>query len=375
MAKYKGDDFLSKFANRVEKVGRDGVMGLMKSTGLPINNILQNNYNDQNHFNSFQRKNDLNESHKNIAEHRGSMFAPRIKNNIYVNRSINKFPENNTMIKSMKHYSFLDNNSSLNSSIKETPSFNRQNIINYHDNEFRNNYPNNRNSLIQSVNLHHNTNNIYTRNPNNAEDNNNFITRSQVRKHSMQYHYNNPNALDQNANYTLKRNTYTVANNRQNIIDHGYIPYTLKDYKKISNDVKLGKLGPNIGTEEWEKKKNRMKKMSEYGNKVIYEGKGCKNKVSESADERHRRLQEFKTLTGKWNIINEYSKGLLLNKDKNSNEIFKKNANDKLIEEERLIDQKFELDLRENEEEERMLQQQNNVLYQQRLNRMKNLLF
>ena len=97
--------------------------------------------------------------------------------------------------------------------------------------------------------------------------------------------------------------------------------------------------------------------------------------MSESADERHRRLQEFKALTGKWNIINEYSKGLLLNKDKNNNELFKKNANDKLIEEERLIDQKFELDMRENEEEERILQQQNNALYQQRLNRMKNLLF
>ena len=31
--------------------------------------------------------------------------------------------------------------------------------------------------------------------------------------------------------------------------------------------------------------------------------------------------------------------------------------------------------MRENEEEERILQQQNNALYQQRLNRMKNLLF
>ena len=143
----------------------------------------------------------------------------------------------------------------------------------------------------------------------------------------------------------------------------------------ISNDVKLGKLGPNIGTEDWVKKKNRMQKMSEYGNKVIYEGKGCKNKVSESADERHRRLQEYKALNGKWNIINEYSKSLLLNKDKNNNEQFKRNVNDKLLEEERLIDKQFELDIRDNEEEERMLQQQNNILYQQRLNKMKNLLF
>ena len=118
-----------------------------------------------------------------------------------------------------------------------------------------------------------------------------------------------------------------------------------------------------------------MKKMSEYGNKVIYEGTGCKNKVSESAEERHRRLQEIKALNGKWNIINEYSKGLIINKDKYSNEQFKRNVNDKLLEEERLIDKQFELDIRDNEEEERMLQQQNNILYQQRLNKMKNLLF
>ena len=44
MSKNKNDDFLSKFADRVEKVGRDGVMGLMKSTGSPINNVRQNYY-------------------------------------------------------------------------------------------------------------------------------------------------------------------------------------------------------------------------------------------------------------------------------------------------------------------------------------------
>ena len=224
------------------------------------------------------------------------------------------------------------------------------------------------------MNNPYNLNNIYNQQNNN---NDNFITRSQVRKNSMNYRYNNPENLFDQKTYTsmARRNIYTVANNRQNIVDHGYTPYTLKDYKKISNDVKLGKLGPNIGTEDWVKKRNRMQKMSEYGNKVIHEGRGCKNKVLESADDKHRRLQEMKALNGKWNIISEYSKGLFLNKDKNNNELFKRNANNKLIEEERLIDKQYELDMRENEEEERMLQQQNNVLYQQRLNRMKNLLF
>ena len=362
MSKFGNDDFLAKFANRVEKVGRDGVMGLMKSTGVPINIDRQNNYNNQNYFDSYKRRNDLNEIHKNIIEENNSSFAPRNKNNIYVNQRQNKFPPKNYDIRNINHYSLVgDNNTGIFSTKSSIPSMNDN--INH----------NQRNSLLRSMNKPINTNNVY--NPN--ENNDNFISRSYVRKNSMNYRYNNQNNLfDPKTNFSIaRRNIYTVANNRQNIVDHGYTPYTLKDYKKITNDVKLGKLGPNIGTEEWVQKRNRMKKMSEYGNKVIYEGKGCKNKVSESADDRHRRLQEYKALNGKWNIINEYSKSLLLNKDKNSNEQFKRNANDKLLEEERLIDKQFELDMRENEEEERMLQQQNNILYQQRLNRMKNLLF
>ena len=65
----------------------------------------------------------------------------------------------------------------------------------------------------------------------------------------------------------------------------------------------------------------------------------------------------------------------MLNNDRNSNEQFKRNVNDKLTEEERLLHLKFELDLEKEAEEERILQQKKNAIYQQRLNKMKNLLF
>ena len=363
MSKYDNDDFLSKFADRVEKVGRDGVMGLMKSTGAPINMDKIQNYYNQNYFDRRFQRNNQSEIHKNILEENHSAFVPRTKNNIYINEGINKYPTT----KNIKQYSILNNNNN--------GTFTSRGIMQSNFNDYNNFNNINRNSLIRSTNLGINSNDIYESTSN--DNNDNFITRSQIRKKSTNYRYNNPNnPFDQKTNFSIqRRKIYTVANNRQNIIDHGYTPYTLKDYKKISNNVKLGKLGPNIGTEDWFEKKNRMQKMSEYGNKVIFEGRGCKKKLTESAEVRHRRLQEIKNLNGKWNIINEYSKGLLLNKDKNSNEQFKRNANDKLIDEERLIDKQYELDIRENEEEERMLQQQNNVLYQQRLNRMKNLLF
>ena len=363
MSKYDNDDFLSKFADRVEKVGRDGVMGLMKSTGAPINMDKIQNYYNQNYFDRRFQRNNQGEIHKNILEENYSAFVPRTKNNIYINEGINKYPTT----KNIKQYSILNNNNN--------GTFTSRGIMQSNFNDYNNFNNINRNSLIRSTNLGINSNDLYESTSN--DNNDNFITRSQIRKKSTNYRYNNPNnPFDQKTNFSIqRRKIYTVANNRQNIIAHGYTPYTLKDYKKISNNVKLGKLGPNIGTEDWFEKKNRMQKMSEYGNKVIFEGRGCKKKLTESAEVRHRRLQEIKNLNGKWNIINEYSKGLLLNKDKNSNEQFKRNANDKLIDEERLIDKQYELDIRENEEEERMLQQQNNILYKQRLNRMKNLLF
>ena len=45
------------------------------------------------------------------------------------------------------------------------------------------------------------------------------------------------------------------------------------------------------------------------------------------------------------------------------------------MDEERLVDKQFELDMEQEEEQERILQQKRNELYQQRLNKMKNLLF
>ena len=358
MSKNTTDDFLTKFANRVEKVGRDGVMGLMKSTGLPINNIKYNYDNTQN-YQSLNYKNDINEANKSNNNNDYNISPFRSQKNLYINNTY-KSSLRNSAISNINNFSNINNNKySTSKSVISSKNFNQNNR-------------NNNDMFSSDINYNNNINN----NSNNYNDNIYFNSRSSVRSNSINYRYNNNinnNLFSSQSNN--QRNIYSVANNRQNIVDYGYTPYTLKDYKKITNDVKLGKLGPNIGTEEWKKKRKKMKKMSEYGNKVMSEGKGCYVKLAETADERHKRLQEMKLLNGKWNIINEYSRGIMLNKDKNSNEQFKRNVNDKLNEEERLIDNQFELDMEQEEEEERILQQKRNALYQQRLNRMKNLLF
>lgn len=375
MSKNKNDDFLSKFADRVEKVGRDGVMGLMKSTGSPINSISQNNY-GLSDFSSTAGKNRLNEVQKNILDYENSPFRLNNQNNLYMNNNTNRFSIRNNYNYNYSNINDNNNDYKLHSANPILPPINNGQFNQNRDNENMNH--NLRNPLFYSFNTKSNKNLL---NINNSKNNRNYFnSRSNIRNNSVNQRYyandNNSNLFDPPMNSSIaQRNIYSVANNRQNIVDYGYTPYTLKDYKKITNDVKLGKLGPNIGTEEWKQKRRKMRKMSEYGNKVMHEGKGCYVKLSESADERHKRLQEMKQLNGKWNIINEYSKGLLLNNDKNSNEQFKRNVNNKLMEEERLVDKQFELDMEKEEEEERILQQKKNAIYQQRLNRMKNLLF
>ena len=90
-----------------------------------------------------------------------------------------------------------------------------------------------------------------------------------------------------------------------------YHPYTLKDYREmIRNPVVLGHLGPNIGTKEWEEKKNKMRKMMNYSNNINKEHIGInklkkdtpkdeiekltKEKIEKSA--RHKTLEYGKLL-------------------------------------------------------------------------------
>ena len=112
MSKNSTEDFLSKFANRVEKVGRDGVMGLMKSTGLPINKLRQDYDNNQN-YSSFNNKNRNNEMNKtNIDQENISLRSHNINdNNLYKN------PLRNSAITNMNNFANINNNNNRNNNI------------------------------------------------------------------------------------------------------------------------------------------------------------------------------------------------------------------------------------------------------------------
>ena len=322
MSKCKDNDFLTKFGDRIETIGKDGVMGLMKHTGISINNNINNRNNYQNNCIQYFSETRIHENNNfNSPQH-------SINSSYWSNKNLNRNNILNSKIESLNTFNNSSNNNILMNKISNLPKFYEKQTKPNTNNE--NNKQKIKEPLVYSCLM----------------KNNNII---------------NNNICNNN-----------IGNNLQNILDNGYKPYTIKDYNKLNNDVKLGKLGPNIGTKEWNEKQERMQKMSEYGKRLVMEGKGCHVRLSETAEEKHRKLEEIKNMNGKWNLINEYSKSIKDNKKNNIKEQFNRNVNQKL--EEKLND--FDYKNYENENKIRTKEKNNiNRIYDRRLNNLKNMLF
>ena len=111
------------------------------------------------------------------------------------------------------------------------------------------------------------------------------------------------------------------ADNLQNVIDHGYTPYSIKDYNKLPKEIKLGKLGPDFG-KDWKKRKIKINKMKEYGNHIMDVGHGLFFRNIVSPEEIRKKEQKQKIINGRIRKIKEYSKSIN-ERDKYDIEFFK----------------------------------------------------
>lgn len=191
--------FMNKFSNRIEVIGKDGVLGIMKTTKIPINLNRQS-------------------------------FTPNFPNNRYIN-----YP-----------------------TINPCPSYPRQNFLSQ-----------------QSQNLC----------PTNPLS---FSSQALPR--------------------LVQRSVVTEANN--NIVDHGYTPYSLNDYRKLQKEVKLGGLGANIGGKEWRERARRRIKMDLYGNKLS-KNKKCVSFKTESLRDIREKEKRDMIANSKRAKIAQYGKHLI----------------------------------------------------------------
>ena len=134
------------------------------------------------------------------------------------------------------------------------------------------------------------------------------LTKKKLRPISAQNISNNRSYLTNQNNIT----NLTYLNNKSNMTNinrHEYKPYTLKDYKEIMNVDTLGGLGANIGTEDWNKKKEKMDKMNEYAKNIFKKTKGNKNKNSDLKNKKKEEISTRKRASEYSKLIRPKSSG------------------------------------------------------------------
>jgi hypothetical protein len=99
------------------------------------------------------------------------------------------------------------------------------------------------------------------------------------------------------------------SNRPRSNADGSYRPYTLTEYKELaSNKIVLGKLGPNIGTKEWEEKHEKVKKLQEYSGKIAKQHREILGKVKETPLERIEREKREKNEQTSVHKAKQYAK-------------------------------------------------------------------
>ena len=267
------------------------------------------------------------------------IFQNDLFNNIY-----NKNLTTRNMLEQNKNILKDGNNKNPSYSLSKSYKFQNFNVFknnNYRDPNFPFNYMEN-NKTRQSI-----SSNDHYRNAN--------------EKLIYSFQFNNKYNNEQFNNYynNKKVNKYEIGNNRQKIIDNGYKIYTIKDYKNLDNEVNMGKLGLNYKTKEWNEKRERMKKMSEYGKQLMNKEKNHylkNNEIYEGNSDEKEKV--------KWNNINYNSKGNSYINEYNNNEFINKSIINKNIKSNN-----------DGKNEEESLKPNTNINYRRRLKNLKNILF
>ena len=339
--------FLQKFKDQISTMGKDGILGTdnNNSSLSNANNTINSTFNKNNCTNTKAIfKNSL--SDKNTIK-KGSAFLKPI-NNEKINNKKEQCKNNPNEANITKNpyisYPQMNNNNIIyNPSMLYYQYQNPYMFINYNQNQNQNKEGNNNNNnninypqqmytpyqLYNYPNIYFNNNNMNNPNPyiqqNNSNDvknenininiNNGDIKMNKKKKlrpisaqmiaRTKSYMNRTNTTINSNYNYGNKSNITTLTNMTSK---YEYKPYTLKDYKEIINVDTLGGLGANIGTEEWEKKKEKMEKMAEYSKNIFKKTKTHNNSKIRELDKIIAKNKQKKDELSTRRRANEYSK-------------------------------------------------------------------
>ena len=299
--------FLEKFKDQITTMGKKG--------------ILESN--DNNKFN--------NNININSKVRKGSAFLKPIiktknnKNN-YENKNITEPVKNdspNNEINKNMNNPYIQNNNNI-SPILYYKYQNPYMYYNYNTNLYMNNniqtggiyppyqlyyYPNPNQNMMNPYLIQNQNNYQNIENKENNEITSKPLTKKKLRPISAQNISNNRSYLTNNQNNITNLTYLNNKSNMTNINRYEYKPYTLKDYKEIMNVDTLGGLGANIGTEDWNKKKEKMDKMNEYAKNIFKKTKGTKNKNNDLKNKKKEEISTRKRASEYSKLIRPKSSG------------------------------------------------------------------
>ena len=313
--------FLEKFKSQITTMGKNGILDSDNKV-ISITNINPNKIRKGSAFLKPIKK----PNSKNIDTNKNNNS---IKNDNIIDNTKNNIVNNNPYINIQTHQI----NNSPQAPLLYYQYQNPYMYFNYNYNQYNNNYAPPTNIYHQPYQLYYypqqnqNMNQYYINNQinlpmnknleiNNNNNNNNKGTeikkignnKKRLRPISAQnIHTSNRSYLTNYSNITNL--TINNKSNLTNINRFEYKPYTLKDYKEIINVDTLGGLGANIGTEEWEKKKEKMDKMSEYAKNIFNKTKTLKNKNNHLMNKKKEEISTRKRASEYSKLIRPKSSG------------------------------------------------------------------
>ena len=279
------NNFSRKFNGQIQTMGKGGIKNLSNSNIIQPKNSSSKKKNQQKQ-NVYQiNNNNSDQINKKGVKQRNNYEVSKNQNNMNNNRLI----RNAQMI--------LNNNINSNNKRLKAKSAKKSNNINNLNNRYQG----------AQINSNYNISN------NNIKKNSNKQIISQM--YNKEYS-SNSKRYNNNSNIKLKNKNNDKLPIMNKILnkskDYQYIefhPYSLKDYKELTrNQVIMGPLGPNIGTKDWESRKNRMKKMKNYSNNINKEHKGIVSLKKDSPQDEIEKLIKERIENGSRHKAFEYGK-------------------------------------------------------------------
>ncbi len=343
----KGNNFSKKFNGQIQTMGKGGIKDISNTNAIqPISNYNSPNMNYGNQINPMYQMNQ-NQMYQNqmpIMQQQGSYnnqmmmynnnnnyqafnnngIGMRQNANNYENsKNKNNINNNNPIVRNAKM--ILDNNNIGNKkniqkakSARKISDISKSNDGGYQGGQGAYNIP--MSNYNMGMNNMNNMNNNILYGNNNMPMMNNSPMYNQINNQ-----YNNMNLKSNNAK------TPNIKRRIKKESDYQYMefhPYTLKDYKELTrNPVVMGPLGANIGTKEWEIKRNKMKKMQNYSNNINKEHKGITSLKKDTPKDEIEKLTKQKIEKSIRHRAYEYGKLVRAGKYKDENENIGKNDN------------------------------------------------